>query len=1481
MPLTFKAREPHFRQVKGTISLIVSLALVLGTATSAQALAPALFESEAIGANELHAPSERETQPSNETREPAAKIGRGKDPNAKPEQPVEEAGQQVQASAASGTPYLEIGLESREYYGQDYVTCWDSGYISLAQGRQYVICAVVNPKDASGNPTNFSANNSFRFIIKDGCGVTVSDVTRYNIGTYGTDPLVLSGEGIGTPILSGLFSTGWNGGCAEGWKVDLIFSGSTLDGSPVSSSASATTTTIAPPPPPPLAPEQTIGDPGPWHAGQGDPVDSLTGAFNYRPDRADLAYAALGRGLDFSRSYASNSTHFGRFGLGWSDSFDARLAFDPTSGNVAYHDPAGPTHIFTRADNSYASPLGVRTQLSALESGWALTFKDQMVYTFDASGFLLSIRDRNGQGPTLNWVNERLASVVASGRSITLTYNAAGLVENLVGSDGRSVTYEYYPEGQLREFTDAAGHTTTYQYDGLGRLASVQDPNGNFPVRNTFDDASGRVTHQLDADGQITRFDWVQAGPDARTGTATVTDPRGNVITDTYQVGYLVSQADADGNVSRFIWDDMAQLSNFIDQLGYTTSFVYDSSGNLSSRTGPDNSVERYNHNSRNDLVETTDFNGNTSTFTYTAEGNLESLSRASISASTGPVVALRNTYNLDGTLDTSSDALGRTTHYQYNDQGDLTSTITPEGRVTTYSHDSSGRVVATVEPRGNESASDPNKYRTTMTWDSLDRVTRTVDPLGHATEIAFDPAGRTRHTVDAKGGVMSYAYGPSSKPLAVQGPDPAVSPQRFTYDPNGNVATAISPSGVVTTYSYTVGNNPKTTSSSGTGTWSYGYDQTGRLTKVTSPSGRSVSLTRTSKGQVSSLIYSDGTPSIRYTYDASGNRKTMSDGRGTTSYSYNAANKLTSATTAGAAYNYTYDEAGQLLTRTLPTTSAATQYTYDRDGRLTSVRAGAKALATYGYDKTTGAVISFLQGGITSTLSIDASKRPVSVEASKGTTTLTRSHYTLDELGNPTQVRNFDGSTDSYVYSPQSRLLAACYGAAECSSTTSTATFRYNYDGDGNITSVIQPTGTTAYVYDSAGRVISREGLKGPATYQYDEDGNTTSDGTASYAWNAASQLTKIISGTTSTTYTYDGDNHRISSTTGRSSTTNSYEPTTGALAFEQSGTKTLRQYDYGLGLLSMTAGTSTHSYLTDALGSVRGVATSSGALSLSYAYHPYGDSRSTTAGKNAPQNPIQFTGAYLSAPLYQMGARDYNPKDGRFLSPDPAGIAGRGYAYAGANPMANIDPTGLSEYDWRKLVNGMANGVANASGTVAITCTIALVVCGQIVPVAGVLSLATSAVAVVTSDQTDSCLSGRSSCPQAIVGGAMAMAGGKFGIGGKVSKAAGMDTVRAAGLAGEKAAGVVRNSQHIPSLSGTAAYRIPDGLNSYALEEVKNVSRLSYSRQLQDFAAYSKQNGLAFNLYVRGGSSPTTLSGPLQAAVDKGDINLIRSLP
>jgi hypothetical protein len=68
----------------------------------------------------------------------------------------------------------------------------------------------------------------------------------------------------------------------------------------------------------------------------------------------------------------------------------------------------------------------------------------------------------------------------------------------------------------------------------------------------------------------------------------------------------------------------------------------------------------------------------------------------------------------------------------------------------------------------------------------------------------------------------------------------------------------------------------------------------------------------------------------------------------------------------------------------------------------------------------------------------------------------------------------------------------------------------------------------------------------------------------------------------------------------------------------------------------------------------------------------------------------------------------------------------------------------------------------------------------------------------------------------------------------------------------------------------------RILDGLTADAVTEVKNVGYQAFTQQLKDSLAYAEQNDLRFDLYVRAGSNPTTLSGPLRDAIASGQINL-----
>jgi RHS repeat-associated protein len=95
--------------------------------------------------------------------------------------------------------------------------------------------------------------------------------------------------------------------------------------------------------------------------------------------------------------------------------------------------------------------------------------------------------------------------------------------------------------------------------------------------------------------------------------------------------------------------------------------------------------------------------------------------------------------------------------------------------------------------------------------------------------------------------------------------------------------------------------------------------------------------------------------------------------------------------------------------------------------------------------------------------------------------------------------------------------------------------------------------------------------------------------------------------------------------------------------------------------------------------------------------------------------------------------------------------------------------------------------------------------------------------------------------------------------------------------GQTGEAAVRGVANIGPKVEISINGRIRIPDGLTTAVLSEVKNVKYLGMTRQLRDFAAFARQAGLQFELWVR---TTTKLSGPLQAEVTSGRIKL-RPIP
>jgi RHS repeat-associated protein len=79
---------------------------------------------------------------------------------------------------------------------------------------------------------------------------------------------------------------------------------------------------------------------------------------------------------------------------------------------------------------------------------------------------------------------------------------------------------------------------------------------------------------------------------------------------------------------------------------------------------------------------------------------------------------------------------------------------------------------------------------------------------------------------------------------------------------------------------------------------------------------------------------------------------------------------------------------------------------------------------------------------------------------------------------------------------------------------------------------------------------------------------------------------------------------------------------------------------------------------FLTHNLGSIVGIVSSTGVKTASYAYDPYGRTRTAT-GFNAAANAIRYAGGLYDTTTgaTRFGARYYDPNTGRFTQPDPSG--------------------------------------------------------------------------------------------------------------------------------------------------------------------------------------------------------------------------------
>ena len=1025
----------------------------------------------------------------------------------------------------------------------------------------------------------------------------------------------------------------------------------------------------------------------------GEPVDLSTGAF--WSAETDISISGRGPSLQLARTYNSlRASVAGRLGYGWNDSYDWALNVDSGTGQVAIRQDNGSQTVFTPdGSGGYAAPARVLASLTKNSDGtYRYSIRRTRYYVFGANGHLLSISDPNGYTATLAYDSSGLLTTVtdASSRSLAISYDSSNRIHTVTDPLSRSVVYGYDSNGNLSSVTDVNNGTRIFGYDTSHRLTTDLDPRLN-TLTNTYDATSGKVSQQKDRRGNLTQYAYTSAASDG-SYTTTVTHPLGNKDVYTFVSGLETQVIHGFGapeaTTIKYTSDPSTnQISTMQDGRGNLWQYTYDSYGNKLTATDPLGRTRAWTYNAFNEALTENGPLGVTTTWTYDAAGNLATLSRPLTGSSPLRTATVTNTYGDSahpGDVTKTTDARSKVTAFGYDTYGDLTSVTDPTGRKTTSTYNVIGWLTSSVSAAGNATDGTPSQHTTTYSnFTAFGKPKTVTDPLGHATTYGYDADQNVSDVTDADGRHTHTDYDENNQSTTVTRPGGTTT--ITSHDSNGNVSSQKDGLSHTTSYAYDHLDRLITSTDALSRVTRYTYDGNDNQVTVETPGLGTSTLTTTNTydngNELTHIAYSDGTThAVDYTYDASGQRTTMVDGTGTTTYTIDSLNRITQVTNgAGKTVKYTYDLVGNATQITYPNNNSVTR-TFDDADRLASVKdwLTGSAPTTFDYDADGNLQTTTSPNTVTGTRVFDNADQLSSIAYAKGTTglgTYTYTHTSADLLNTAVPSAGAPGTNSTYAYTSNAQLK---------STSGASSTNLWTYDAADRVTK--NPAGVT-FAYDNADQLSTGTPTSGSATaYTYDNRGNRISAqvGTApttTYAYNQANELTTATSNTSVvSTYTYDGDGLRASKTpsAGASVSTMTWDTTTGSVPLLLSNTSSYYIYGPDDRPIEQIDGTNAIYLHQDQLGSTVLITDSTGTVTGTYSYDPYGQA---THGLTATTD-LEFNGQYFDSEvsMIYLRARYYDPATGQFLSADPARAVTRSqYGYAGNDPLNYVDPLGL----------------------------------------------------------------------------------------------------------------------------------------------------------------------------------------------------------
>src|SRR5690606_10580490 len=340
--------------------------------------------------------------------------------------------------------------------------------------------------------------------------------------------------------------------------------------------------------------------------------------------------------------------------------------------------------------------------------------------------------------------------------------------------------------------------------------------------------------------------------------------------------------------------------------------------------------------------------------------------------------------------------------------------------------------------------------------------------------------------------------------------------------------------------------------------------------------------------------------------------------------------------------------------------------------------------------------------------------------------TTIADVRYSYDPVANVTKISDLTaGDTQCFRTDYLQRLVDAWTPAnGDCTPDPTTASLggpaaywqASSYDTAGNRTQLVEhglPGGDRTTTYTVAAgthRLTGTSTVDGSGTkagsYDYDDSGNTVSrpaagSGTQTLTWDAEGHLATATDNTGTTSYIYDVDGNRLVRIDPNGKTL--YLPDQELRYTTPGGAKSATRYYTHADETIATRTTSGVVWLVaDHHGTAHISINAGGQAVATRRETPFGTLRHTTGTWPAAMDKGFVGGTNDNTGLTQLGAREYDPLIGRFISVDPVIDNAdpqqmHGYVYANNAPVTASEPDGL----WPKWLDKAANAVSNAVST------------------------------------------------------------------------------------------------------------------------------------------------------------------------------------